>query len=266
MSILPHSEESPTISSIDPQGRETQLNNGIGRGPALRWSKAARDLVRTNRDAKGSELRAVITKLVEESGNPRWACWRFARRMGIRSKRPQRAWTPPEQQRLLKLLDLHPVNEIAKLMGRSKSSIWHMLYRLGGNAKMGKDSFTKYTLAVALHVDPQRIEGWIARGWLKAREVQCGQMKRTIIQAEDFCDFCRKHTRDVVGNRLSKERLDFVYHFAFPPSHAELLPVRESKKEQKAYEKQIKDESENQLRKFPPDRSDITDDDLEELA
>ncbi len=57
-----------------------------------------------------------------------------------------------------------------------------------------------------------------------------------IIGAEDFCEFCREHTKDVVGNRLSKERLDFVYHFAFPPSHAELLPVRESKKERDAYE------------------------------
>lgn len=36
-------------------------------------------------------------------------------------------------------------------------------------------------------------------------------------------------TKDVVGNRLTRERLEFVYRFAFPPSHAELLPVRERK-------------------------------------
>lgn len=131
---------------------------------------------------------------------------------------------------------------------------------------MGKDSFTKYTLAVALHVEPQRIEGWIARGWLRAHEVECGRTKRVIIQAEDFCDFCRKHTKDVVGNRLSKERLEFVYHFAFPPSHAELLPVRESKKERKAYDMQAKEESERQPGKFLPNRSDETNDDLEEFA
>jgi hypothetical protein len=144
-----------------------------------------------------------------------------------------------EQQRLLKLIDLHPINEIAKLMRRSESSIWHMLQRLGANAKMGKDSFTKYTLAVALHVRPEQIESWIARGWLKAREVEMGHGKRVVIEAEDFCEFCRQHTKDVVGNRLSKERLDFVYHFAFPPSHAELLPVRDSKKERHAYEEQL---------------------------
>jgi hypothetical protein len=203
-----------------------------------RWSKAARDLVSANINATGAELSALVTKLIEESGNPRRACWRFVRRMGIRAKRPQRAWTTTEQQRLIKLLDLHPVPEIARLMRRSQSSIWHMLYRLGANASMGKDSFTKYTLAVALHVRPETIETWISRGWLKAREVDAGAGKRVIIDAEAFCEFCRQHTKDVVGNRLSKERMEFVYRFAFPPSHAELLLVRESKRERSAYLKQ----------------------------
>jgi hypothetical protein len=208
----------------------------------FRWSKVTRDLVRANMNASGTELSALLTQLVEESGNPRWACRRFVGRMGVRSKRSQRLWTTQEQQRLLKLIDLHPVKEIARLMRRSQSSVWHMLQRLGANAKMGKDSFTKYTLAVALHVRPEKIEDWIARGWLKARELETERSKRVVIDAEEFCEFCRKHTRDVVGNRLSKERLDFVYHFAFPASHAELLPVRESKKERNAYEAQLKEE------------------------
>jgi hypothetical protein len=158
--------------------------------------------------------------------------------MGLHCKRPHRPWTAAEQQRLLKLLDLHPLKEIAKLLRRSQSSIWHMLYRLGANAKMGKDSFTKYTLAVALHVRPETIENWIGLGWLKAQEVEIGATKRNIITAGDFCEFCRQHTKDVVGNRLTKERLEFVYQFAFPPSHAELLPVRDSMKERKAYAEQ----------------------------
>ena len=169
--------------------------------------------------------------------------------MGIQSKRQQRPWTPPEEQRLIKFLDLHPVNEIARLMRRSRSSIFHKLYRLGANAKMGQDSFTKYTLATALNVNVSQIEEWISRGWLKSHEILCGKTVRVIIEAEDFCDFCRKHTKDVIGNRLRKERLEFVYHFAFPPSHAELLPVRESKKERTAYQEQ---EFENT--KKPPQR------------
>ena len=208
----------------------------------FRWSKAARDLVRANLNASGHQLSVLLTKLMEESGNPRWACRRFVRRMGIKSRRPYRMWTQPEQERLLKLIDLYPINEAAKLMRRSQSSLWHMLYRLGANAKMGKDSFTKYTLSVALHVRPETIEIWINRGWLQAKEMEAGPGKRVVIEAEDFCQFCRKHTKDAVGNRLTKERLDFVYHIAFPPSHAELLPVRESKKERSAYEVQLKEE------------------------
>lgn len=143
---------------------------------------------------------------------------------------------------MLKLLDLHPVKEIATLMRRSRSSIWHMLQRLGANAQMGKDSFTIYTLAIALHIRPEKVQGWISRGWLKVREVETGQGTRVVIDAEEFCEFCRQHTKDVVGNRLTKERLDFVYHFAFPPSHAELLPVRDSKKERLAYEAQVSED------------------------
>ena len=157
-------------------------------------------------------------------------------------------------------------------MRRSRSSIWHMLSRLDANTKMGEGGFTKYTLAVALNVGVQRIEDWIARGWLNGREIESGQARRTIILAEDFCDFCRKHTKDVIGNRLSKERLDFVCHFVFPPSHAELLPVRESKEERNAYDALAKDkdrdedELENPPGKLPPKRSEETDDELEELA
>src|SRR6185312_8098924 len=231
----------------------------------FQWSQTAHDLVRANKHMSGMELRGVITALEKESGNPRWACWRFARRMGIRSKRHQRPWTVPEQQRLVKLLDLHPVNEIARLLRRSQSSIFHMLYRLGANAKMGKDSFTKYSLATALHVDVQQVEDWISRGWLKSHEIFCGQTARVIIEAEDFCDFCRKHTRDVVGNRLRKERIDFVYHFAFPPSHAELLPVRDSKKERMAYDAQQR-EGAADSEGFGPESLDNEGDALDQIA
>lgn len=144
---------------------------------------------------------------------------------GVKSRRSYRTWMEPEQKRLLRLIDLHPINEVAKLMHRSESSVWHMLYRLGANAEI--------------------VESWINRGWLKATQIEIGLGKRVVIQAEDFCEFCRKHTKDVVGNRLKKERLDSVYHFAFPPSHAELLPVRNAQKEQRAHEAQMREEIEN---------------------
>lgn len=89
---------------------------------------------------------------------------------------------------------------------------------------------------------------------------------RTIIEAEDFCNFCRKQTKDVVGNRLRKERLEFVYHFAFPPSHAELLPVARGKKERNAYEEQELENSKKPPQKVGAKVSDQQDGLQEEIA
>ena len=125
--------------------------------------------------------------------------------------------------------------------------------KLGASAAMGKDGFTKYTLASALHVAVTQIDVWINRRWLKATEVQTGQVRRVMIASADFCDFCKEHTSDAVGNRLTKERLDFVYLCAFLPSHAELLPVRESKKERNACEAQLR---EDRAEAFGSDRVD----------
>jgi len=74
-----------------------------------------------------------------------------------------------------------------------------------------------------------------------ARQLESG---RVVIDAADFCEFRKMQTR-AVGNRLTKERLDFVCHFAFPPSHAELLPIRQSKKERAAYDAQAMEELED---------------------
>jgi hypothetical protein len=79
---------------------------------------------------------------------------------------------------------------------------------------------------------------------LRSRIVETGGLQRQIIGAEDFCDFCKRHRGEIVGRRLNMDRLNFVQTFVFPPSHMELLPVREAKKEQAAYEEQRKKESE----------------------
>ncbi|HKD78903.1 MAG TPA: hypothetical protein VKH81_04370 [Candidatus Angelobacter sp.] len=259
-SQLPQREDTHSASTAPVSGEQKPRHS-------YRWPKEARDLTRTNLHASGPALTRLIDQLVRLTAYPRWACLRFARRMGIHSKKQLRAWTTQEQQRLLKLIDLQPVKEIAKLLRRSESSIWHMLYRMGASAQMGKDSFTKYTLATALHVRPEKIEEWISLGWLEVREIPTGAGKRTIIDGEAFCEFCRKHTKDVVGNRLNKERIEFVYHYAFPVNHSELLPVRASKKERNAYLAQVEQQDQEnsslgQRRKQPQGHPDDDDQDL----
>src|SRR2546427_7145911 len=57
----------------------------------FRWPKEARDLVRTHLSAQRAQtgtqdpavVQILVTRLMEVSGNPRDACWRFARQAGI---------------------------------------------------------------------------------------------------------------------------------------------------------------------------------------
>ena len=215
----------------------------------FRWPGEARDLIKAYLNSRESRetgasahaaLKILITRMVAVSGNPRGACWRFARQAGVKRKRNYRPWTKPEQQKLLDLISSHSLEEVILLLGRSSTSVRSMLHRLGASARIGQDWFTKHALAEALHVRASEVQKWIDRGLLKSRVVGSDRLKRQLIDAKDFCDFCKQHHRKVVGNRLNVDRLNFVQTFVFPPNHAELLPVRNAKKEQYAYEEQMK--------------------------
>jgi hypothetical protein len=221
----------------------------------FRWPGAAREMVRaylntapsersqTNKHGEHIGLNELITRIAAVSGNPRGACWRFARQLGVISKRSYRPWTKAEQQRLLDLIASHSLAEVTGSLRRSPTSVRAMLHRLGASARMGQDWFTKYTLGEALHVRAEEVQKWIDRGLLRSRIVEAGGLQRQIIAAEDFCDFCQQHRGEIMGRRLNPDRLSFVQTFVFPPSHMELLPVREAKKEQAAYDEQMKKES-----------------------
>src|SRR6267154_2430753 len=86
---------------------------------------------------------------------------------------------------------------------------------------------------------------FLNRGFLyfSDRIVQTGRLKKQIIDAADFCEFCKRHRTEIVGRRLNSDRLSFVQTFVFPPSHMELLPVREARKEPAEYEAQTKKEA-----------------------
>jgi hypothetical protein len=231
-----------------------ELNQQASRR-TFRWPGTARELVRAYlRSAPcqasgdsvlgaGMRFKALITEIAAASGNPRGACWRFARLLGVNSKRSYRPWTKAEQQKLLDLIASRSLEEVAPLLRRSPTSVRSMLHRLGASARMGQDWFTKYALAEALHIRVAEVQRWIDRGLLQCRIVRTNGLERQVIDAADFCDFCKQHRREIVGNRLNADRLNFVQTYVFPPSHMELLPVREAKKEQAAYDKQMKKET-----------------------
>jgi hypothetical protein len=237
-----------------------ELNQQANRH-TYRWPGAAREMVRAYLNAPSEHsgleahraqdgLKALITRIAAVSGNPRAACWRFARQLGVTSKRSYRQWTKAEQQRLLNLITSQSLEEVTAVLRRTPTSVRAMLHRLGASARMGQDWFTKYTLAEALHVRADEVQKWIDHRLLRSRTVETSGLQRQIIDAEDFCDFCKQHRGEIVGRRLNTDRLSFVQTFVFPPSHMELLTVREAKKEQAEYEAQMKKENSSRPQNF----------------
>jgi hypothetical protein len=132
------------------------------------WPEEAAQLVtsylgyaKRGHDHGRNALATLATRLAELSGNPRDACFRFLRQHGVTQKRVWRPWTKPEQQRLFDLIESCPVEEISRIMQRSPHSIRSMLHRLGENTQRGRDWFTVYSLAEALHVRSDEVQKWI---------------------------------------------------------------------------------------------------------
>ena len=228
--------ESETLTATrtqPPEGSSMGEADGVHKRRMFRWPKEARELVRAykerssrNQEHNESGRRMLVTKLVAISGNPRDACLRFLRELGVNQKRAYREWTKPEQQRLLDLITTMPIEEAAKILRRPAGSVRSMLHRLGIGGKTGREWFTKFSLSRALHTRPEEIQKWIDMGWLRSRSLTTGGTKANIIHADDFCEFVKEHGRAAVGRRLTYEALWFVQNYVFPPSHAELLSVR----------------------------------------
>src|ERR1700728_1046289 len=129
--------------------------DGVHKRRVFSWSKEAVELAReykerTNRSQENNEIgrRKLVTKLVEISGNPRDACLRFLRELGVNQKRVYREWTKPEQQRLLDLISSLPVEEVAKILRRPAGSVRSLLHRLGMGGKNGRGWVTKFAVSL----------------------------------------------------------------------------------------------------------------------
>jgi transposase len=201
----------------------------------FRWPNEAVELVQAYSRANTGEnpgknaLAALATRLVAMTGHPRDACLRFLHQCGLKPKRNRRAWTRPEQQRLLDLLETLTIPEIAKLLQRSQGSIRSMLHRLGESAQRGRDWFTPYSLAEALHIRVEEVQRWIKNGWLACRVIENSGLQKRVIDPDNFSQFVKQYGAAVMGRRLNADGLWFVQNFVFPPKHAHLLPLRKSK-------------------------------------
>jgi hypothetical protein len=197
-------------SDVISRTRRMGGSDSTGKRQVFLWPKGAGELVRNYQESIGrgsehneSDREGLIAKLAEISGNPRDACLRFLRHLGLAHKRNYREWTKPEQQRLLDLITSIPVEEAANILHRSSGSVRAMLHRLGMGGRTGREWFTKFSLSRALHTRPDEIQKWIDLGWLRSRTLTTAGVHAHIIYADDFCEFVKQHGRDVVGRRLT---------------------------------------------------------------
>src|SRR5258708_10532243 len=135
--------------------------DGVHQRRMFRWPKEARELARqykerTNRSQEHREAdrRTLVTELAEISGNPRDACLRFLRELGVKQKRAYREWTKPEQPRLVDLITAMPVEAAPQILRRPAGSVRSRLHRLGIGGRTGRASFTKFSVSPAFHTPP----------------------------------------------------------------------------------------------------------------
>jgi hypothetical protein len=213
---------------------------------SYRWSKEARDIVAefigktdgVNKKDRRDAQAATLTRLVNATGYPRYACARFLRQSQFVAGEP-RPWTKEDKQRLLDLTGVSPLPEVARVLRRSPDACRTMLYRLGGSMQMSKDWFTKYTLAKALRMTPVEIQRWIDKGLLKERIIETNKgLTKKVIDADAFEEFCKINPEHALGRRINADRIDFIRTFVFPSHSNKMLKVRESKKERTAFEEQ----------------------------
>src|SRR5579864_9096154 len=130
----------------EPRGHSSSMGTpGQRRKPrTFKWSQAAREIVRVNLGASGSKFRDLITLIAQESGNPRDACLRFARQLGLEAKQPYRKWTREEQKKLENELEVHKVRRVAIRLGRTPTQVYGMMHRLGISGKKLTDKISMY--------------------------------------------------------------------------------------------------------------------------
>lgn len=217
-------------------------NSGQRRKPrTFRWPRTARAEVAANINAERRQLRELITKLVQISGNPRDACLRFARQLGVKAKQDYRRWSKEDLAQMESDLEVHKVRKVAIRLGRTPNQVYGMMHRLGisGKAKF-TDRISLYAVARGIRKHPRVVRQWIQIKALHAQNEGTEAVPRWMISQEDLQQFEKKHHKLIKASHVDRQCLKFMCEYVFPSRDD--MGTRESKKERAAYEEQMEGE------------------------
>ena len=192
----------------------------------FKWSRTARQAILANLNASGRELRKLITEISQQTGNPRDACLRFARQLGLKAKQRYRKWTADEHKKLENELEVHKVRKVAIRLGRTPTQVYGMMHRLGISGKKLTDKLSLYAVARAISKHPQVVRQWIRCGALEAENEGTERVPRWMISQANLQRFEKKHRKLIAASHVDRVRLRFICGYVFPVSDD--LRTRES--------------------------------------
>ena len=132
------------------------------------WSQEACTIARQARSLNFLKIEPLIQKLQQASGRSRRDCLVLIHRC-TQQKPMRRSWTEEEIDQVRELLVANSVEEVARKVGRSPSSVKHLCSRVGIRSReLRCDLFSVTGLAAAMHVRKAEILFWIEQGWLEA--------------------------------------------------------------------------------------------------
>ncbi len=217
---------------MPPQSKRAALN--------ARWNDEAKRLASQARVLSGEKLIELISRLQRITGNSKDACWRFIRQHALRSKHDYRRWTPEEFEQLREDLASHPLQTVAKKLGRTEESIRSILARNGLSVRSIRcDMFSVESVASALKVGRREVLHWIERGWLETSVEQRGIRSFHTISPEALARLYRNHLHQLIERGLPNRGLFEAYlQYCYVPKHttgSQLLEVRRDKREREAF-------------------------------
>jgi hypothetical protein len=153
----------------------------------------------------------------------------------------RRSWTEEEIDQVRELLVANSVEEVARKVGRSPSSVKHLCSRVGIRSReLRCDLFSVTGLAAAVHVRKAEILVWIKQGWLEAVREDDGKPSSYKISPEALQRCLREHLSDLQKRNIRSASVLAVFQqYCYVPKHTvgeQLLQVREAKREQAAYD------------------------------
>ncbi|MCU1323516.1 MAG: hypothetical protein JWM43_3165 [Acidobacteriaceae bacterium] len=218
---------------MPPQSKRSNLNAG--------WNDEAKRLASQARVLSGEKLIELTSRLQRITGNSKDACWRFIRQHALRSKHDYRRWTPEEFDQLREELASHPLQTVAKKLGRTKESIRSILARNGLSVRAIRcDVFSAESLASALKVGRREVLHWIEQGWLETNVERHGNRSFHTISPEALARLYRNHLVQLIERGLPNRGLFEAYlQYCYVPKHttsSQLLDVRRDKREREAFD------------------------------